>query len=245
MKTGFAAIIADALALWRSERDLLAAISGVFFVIPLLGLVLLLTGSDLGKEQTPEQFRDALVAFQSANLLPILFGGLMLDFGSFAAMNLFLQGGGRTLGQVLLLTAQRFLPFVLISMIASSATSIGLSLFLLPGLFIFARSWLAGAAYAAQPGRGMIWALREGWRLSGGMVWPMILLAALLAAVPVLFVGVFVATMATALAMALGAGEAGALAGNLVIAAAGAALWSWLAVLRVAFYRATGDSKGT
>jgi hypothetical protein len=50
------------------------------------------------------------MAFYWANLLPILLANLAIDFGTFAVLNLYLQGGGRTLGEVLVLTLRRLLP---------------------------------------------------------------------------------------------------------------------------------------
>lgn len=244
MNLTLAGVLADAGALWRHERDLLLRLSSVFFFLPLLGIVLLLAGSDFGKGAEIEQFQEALLAFQRANIVPMLLSSAALDFGTFAVLNLFLQGGGRTLGEVLGMTLRRFLPFLAISIVISTLFSLGLSLFLFPGLFIFARTWLAGPAYAAMPERGPIAAFREGWQRSSGMTWLLILAAGALAMVPALFVIVIAAGLVSVVGAALGAGQAAAIVGHLLIAAIGAALWAWFAVMRVAFYRLSGSSNG-
>lgn len=244
MKLTLAGAFVEAGALWRHERYLLLRLASVFLFLPLLGIVLLLASADFGKGIELEQFEAALLAFQKANIVPVLLASVALDFGTFALLNLFLQGDGRTLGEVLVMTLRRFLPFLAISIVASTLFSLGLSLFLVPGLFIFARTWLAGPAYAAAPEQGPIAAFREGWRRSGGVTWLLILAAAALVMIPALFVIILAAGLISAIGSALDAGQVTAVAGHLVIAAIGALLWAWFAVMRVAFYRLGGASNG-
>ncbi|MGC5220815.1 hypothetical protein, partial [Escherichia coli] len=81
---------------------------------------------------------------------------IAIDFGTFAIFNLYLQGGGRTLGEVLLITLKRFAAFFVLNLIAGLLFSFGLSLFVIPGLFVVARTWLAGPALAADPAAGVL-----------------------------------------------------------------------------------------
>ncbi|MBO9621316.1 MAG: hypothetical protein J7500_01260 [Sphingomonas sp.] len=245
MRPGLPRVLADAAALWRSERDLLLPLAGVFFFLPMLGMVLLIAHSGFGKDIAPEKLGEAMIAFQTANLLPVLLAGIVLDFGTFAVLNLFLQGRGATLGQVLGASVRRFLPYLAISFAARFASSFGLSLFVLPGLFLLARTWLAGVAYAAAPEKGPIAAFAEGWRRSRGVTWLVMLATALFVMVPALFASVVLSAMIAGVGMALGGGEAGMILGYLVTAAIGAFAWTWIAVLGVAFYRLTGASSGT
>jgi hypothetical protein len=130
MTLGLAGVLADARALWRSERDLLLPIAGMFFVVPMLAIILLLADSGFA-DVAPEKLREAVMAFYVANLVPILLANLAIEFGTFATLNLYLQGGGRTLGEVLLLTLRRFLPWLAIDITAALLFSFGSSLFLL------------------------------------------------------------------------------------------------------------------
>ncbi|HVJ03465.1 MAG TPA: hypothetical protein VM662_14880 [Sphingomonas sp.] len=245
MTPGFFRVFADAAVLWRSERELLARMAGVFFFLPMLAVVLLIASSGFGREVTPEQFREALLAFQSANFLPLLLASIALDFGTFAVLNLLLQGGGRTLGEVLRMSLLRFLPFVAITIVAGALFSLGLSLFVLPGLFAFARTWLAAPAYAAAPQRGPFVALAEGWRRSRGWTWLLILAATGAVLVPALFVAMLAAALFAAIGVPTGMSQAAEIAAHLTAAAIAAFAWTRLAVLRVAFYRLTGASSGT
>lgn len=237
-------VLADAATLWRAERELLVALTGAFFVVPMLGAVLLLSGLDLSASQDPEKFRETLSAFYAAHLLPIIAINLTIDFGSFAVFNLYLQGGRRTLGEVLLLTLKRFGAFFVLNLIAGLLYSFGLWLLVIPGLFILVRTWLAGPALAANPGAGIFGAFREGWMRSRGA-----------AGFVLLGLGGMVLFLAFGLVIITG-GILGTLAGlvggatviapiaYLITALFGGAAWAALALIRVSAYRLGAPRQG-
>lgn len=238
------ALIAQSGALWRSERALLVPLAGVFFFLPMLGTILLLAASGFPGDAQPEQMRAALEAFYAANIVPLLLVNLALDFGAFAVLNLFLQGGGRTLGEVLVIAVRRFLPFLVLGFFTGLLFAVGLSLFVLPGVFIFLRTWLAGAAYAAVPEAGMLAALRSGWRQTAGLGWVTLLAAAALVMLAALL-AIFVSTLPLGLASRLAGASVVTTISYVVAAAVGGAAWLALAILRVAAYRLTAPSSGT
>jgi hypothetical protein len=243
MTLRLAGVLADARALWRRERELLVPIAGMFFVVPMLGIVLLLADNGFA-EVAPEKLRDAVMAFYVANLLPILLANLAIDFGTFAVLNLYLQGGGRTLGEVLVLTLRRFLPFLVIDIVAALLFSFGSSLFLLPGLFAFARTWLAGPAFAAEPERGVIEAFRQGWRRSAGLGWIVLLAAAGLTFLGAMLLIIVSTGLLGGLAALIGSPKAGVTVGYVLTALIGGLAWSVLAVMRVAAYRRSAPRQG-
>lgn len=239
MKFSFAGVFADAGLIWRSERELLLRLAGVFYVLPLLGIVLLLAASHFPPDVPPEQARDAVMAFYSANLLPILIAQLTIDFGTFAVLNLFLQGNGRTLGEVLKLSVMRLLPYVGIDLLCGFAFTIGTSLLIVPGLFLFARTWLAAPAYTARPEDGVIEAFRQGWVRSRGFAW-----LTMLAAVIALMLGALGAVVAVnaligVLSALTGGSEVVAMLAYVATAIIGGLAWTGMTVLRVAAYRGT------
>jgi len=244
MRLSFAGVLGDAVALWRSERALLLPLAGAFFLVPMLAIVLLLAGSGFPGDAGPEQLREAVSAFYAANLLPILLANIVLDFGTFAVLNLFLQGGGRTLGEVLGLTLRRFLPYLAIDVIGSVLFSLGLSLFVLPGLFVFGRTWLAGPAFAAAPERGPIDAFRQGWRRSAGTGWLVLLATAGVTLFAALLLVVISTGILGALSVVAGDNRIMQAIVYLVTAAIGGFAWTALAVLRVAAYRRSGARQG-
>lgn len=244
MTLSLAGVLADARTLWRSERELLAPIAGVFFVVPMLGIVLLLAHNDFPGDTAPDQIREAIAAFYAANLLPIFLANVMIEFGTFAVLNLLLQGNGRTLGEVLLLTLRRFLPFLGISIIGSVLFSIGSSLFILPGLFAFGRTWLAGPSYAAMPEAGPIHAFRQGWRRSAGFGWLTLLAAAGATMVATILLVMLSTVVIGGVAVMVGA-QWMQLVSLLVTALIGGFAWTALALVRVAAYRRAEPRQGT
>jgi hypothetical protein len=243
MSLGLAGVLADARTLWRSERELLLPIAGVFFVVPMLGIVLLLNGSDLAKVE-PEKLYEAILAFQAANWLPLLLANLMIEVGTFAVMNLYLQGNGRTLGEVLQVTLRHLLPYLMIWLVTTLLFSLGSSLFLLPGLFAFGRTWLAGPAFAAAPERGVIEAFGQSWRRSSGFGWIVLLAAAGLTFLGAMMLIVASTALTAVVAALVGDGRIHAAVGYVVAALIGGLAWSVMGVLRVAAYRRSEPRQG-
>ena len=170
MTLRLADLFADAKLLWQRERSLVLPVAGMFFLVPLLGVVLLMAPhvsqlQDLADQAALRAFYDRFV---QANLVPLALAYFGFDYGLFALLTLYLQGGGRTLGQVLALALRRLFPFLILELVVSLAVQL-LSLFLVPGIFPFARTWLAAPAYAARPEAGLIQAFRQGWVRSGGV----------------------------------------------------------------------------
>lgn len=237
MTISFAGVFADAGALWRSERQLVMRVAGVFYLLPVLGFVLLLASSGFPPDVPADQMKDALDRFQTANLIPILLISVVLDFGTFAILNLFLQGGGRTLGEVLGITLRRFLPFLILDLAAGFVFGLGMSLLVLPGLFVFARTWLAAPAFAAQPDLGVIEAFRQGWRRSGGFTWLILIAVAAVTMLGTLGAIVAASGILGSVNLMLGGNQIVAGIAYLVLAIIGAFAWTALTVLRVAAYR--------
>lgn len=246
MTLRLADLFADAQQLWQRERALVLPVAGMFFLVPLLGVVLLMAPhvAQLQDLADPAALRSFYDRFVQANLVPLALAYFTFDFGMFALLSLFLQGNGRTLGQVLALALRRLFPFLILELAVSLAVQLGLSLFLVPGVFLFARTWLAAPAYAARPEAGLIQAFRQGWVRSGGVTWLLLLLVVVMVFV-IGIVAIGVASIFTGLiAGAAGGGIVPELFGYLVLAVVGALIWAALVVLRVAAYRATEPRQG-
>jgi hypothetical protein len=246
MTLRLADLFADAKTLWQRERALVLPVAGLFFLLPSLGVLLLMARSAPALETLPDQA--ALLAFYkqfiSANVVPIALAYLAVDYGIFALFNLYLNGGGRTLGQVLAQALRRLFPFLVLELAVSIAFQLGFSLFIAPGLFVFARTWLAAPAYAARPEAGLIEAFRQGWVRSGGVRWLQFLVVA--AVVFVAGIGAMaVASIVTGLiATAAGGGMVAESLGYVALSLIGALIWTALVIVRVAAYRATEPRQG-
>ena len=244
MKLSLSGVFADAGAMWRDHRDVVGALAGVFFVVPILGILFLMAQGGLPMEADPIKLNEAMRKFYSDNLLAFLLANLMIDFGTFAVLILFLQPGERTLAATLALTLRRLLPFIAIDVIASILFGLGLSLFLLPGLFVFGRTWLAAPALAAAPEQGMLGAFRQGWQRSDGFRW-LVLIGAMAATVMIaLFAILLGSVLLGLLGAAIGDNQFLEMAGYLLIAIFGGIAWVTLVLIRVSAYRRTGPSIG-
>ncbi|MHA6719919.1 hypothetical protein ACX40Y_10780 [Sphingomonas sp. RS6] len=248
MRIGFAALFGEAGALWRAERQLVTRVASVFLFLPLLGIILLIATSapplDVPPDQLSQTLNDFYRQFSQRNLVPLAIANFAMDYGLFALLNLYFQGSGRTLGGVLSHSLRWLFPFLLIELAVGLLFSVGFSLFVLPGLFLFARTWLVAPAFAVNPQAGLIAAAKQGWARSGGTVW-----LVLLGACALVFVAGFAAMAVASLLLglvsaAVGGGAAIEAITFVVLAAVAMLVWTALALLRVAAYRATESDEG-
>jgi hypothetical protein len=232
--------LTDAASLWRTDRDLLVRIAGVFLLLPMLAIGMLATTIDLAPTATPEQIREAVAAFYRANIVTFVAISLALEFGTLMLLNLYLRRG-MSVGEMMRVSGLRLLPWVLLALATGAILQLGFTLFVVPGIYIFGRTWMMGPAYVAEPERGLLGAIERGFRLSAGNGWRIALLG--FGVGIVLFAAIFVLViLAQSLAIALG-GSALVHAVLLIpVAAAGAAAYSFFTLVRIAAYRRLGGS---
>lgn len=234
MRLSFGSALGDAAALWRAERDLIVRIAGVFYLLPILALALLASGMSLPEQATQDQIREAVSGFYRANFAWLLLISIAFEFGTLVLFKLFLQRG-ETVLDLLKAAAIRLLPFVLLGLANGAIMQLGFTLFVLPGLYIFGRTWMMGVAYADEPERGLLKAIERGFRLSTGNGWR------------IAFLGFGVVVIAGAAALVLlifaqagiaAAGEAQWAQALLILpVAAAAAAYTAFTLVRIAAYR--------
>ncbi|WP_131818663.1 hypothetical protein [Sphingomonas turrisvirgatae] len=245
MRLSFGGVLADAVILWRAERDVVLRIAGVFFLLPVLALAMLLTRlPEMAEASSQAEMLATFRAFYTANFAWLLLVSLAVDFGSFVLLNLFLHGN-RTVRDLLLASLARFVPFVLLGFVTGTVVNLGFALWVLPGIYLFGRSWMMGAAYAGEPERGFLAAIERGFRLSAGNGWRIALLGC--GTVAVMGSAALVLAILTQAITLLAGGAAWVQAIMLVpVAAAGAAAYIAFTLVRVAIYRRlAGSISGT
>ncbi len=245
MRLPIGGVLADAAALWRGERDVAMRLAGVFFLLPVLALAMLVSTLPVIAAPGDEDAVFAAVrAFYIDNFVWLLLVSLALDFGGLAVLNLCLRGS-MTVRELLAASLARLLPFVLIGLLTGTLINLGFALYVIPGVYIFGRSWMMGAAYAAEPQRGLLAAIERGFRLSAGNGWRIALLGVGTAAIA--GSGALV-LLIVAQALAVLAGGAAWIQGIALVpvAAAGAAAYVAFTLVRAAVYRRlAGSSSGT
>ncbi|WP_343520405.1 hypothetical protein [Sphingomonas sp.] len=243
MRLSLGSTLADAAALWRSERDLVVRVAGVFYLLPILALIMLGSGFEVPKQATPEQALEAFSAYYRANLVWVFVFSAALEFGTLALLKLLLRRG-HTIGETLQASALRLLPFFLLGYANGAVIQLGITLFVVPGIYVFGRTWMMGAAYAAEPERGLLGAVERGFRVSAGNGWRIALLG----------IGVLMIAVAVVLTLLLVGQPLVALAGEaqwaqalflVPVAAAGTAAYIAVTLVRIAAYRRlAGSSNG-
>ncbi|WP_374295587.1 hypothetical protein [Sphingomonas sp.] len=167
------AVLRDAWALFRRDRDLLLRIAGVFHFLPALALALLVPeppmperGAEVGEART-EAWMEALSVWGAAHggwyLLAYAIGFL----GTGAMLVLYLVPG-ETLGQALTRAARLWPRFLLAMVLVSLPTGAGMLLWIVPGLYVAGRLLVTGPALVAEGRMSATGALRRSFTLSRG-----------------------------------------------------------------------------
>ncbi|WP_066662962.1 MULTISPECIES: hypothetical protein [unclassified Sphingomonas] len=243
MTFSFRGVLADAVTLWRTDRELMWPIAGVFLFLPLLGMFILATtsGVQLPKGDDPAQTREVLNAFLLAN---IGWFGLIIaltEFGGLALLSLYLRRG-ETVGVVLLSSVQRLIPFFLIGIVVNVPIQLASYLLIVPAIYVFGRTWMMGVAFAAEPTRGAWQAMVRGFELSDKNGWKIGFFAlglALFIGASMLSIAVVILAIAAPLA---GGSQSAALLVLVPIALVVTASWVFFTLVRIALYRRLGGS---
>ncbi len=242
MKFSFRGALSDAAILWRTDRELMWPVAGMFLFLPMLGLFILAvtSGIQLPESGDREQTREVINAFFLSNLGWMALIMALTEFGGLAILSLYLRRG-ETVGAVLTSSLMRLVPFFLIGVLVNALIQLGMYLLVVPAIYIFGRTWMMGVAYAAEPQRGAWKAIARGFELSEKNGWKIGFFAVGLA----LFIGAAVLSIALAfgaLAPMIGGSQI-ALGLILVpLALAVTATWIFFTLVRIAVYRRLGGS---
>lgn len=169
MKFNMAATWNDAVAMLRANRDVLSAVAGMFLFLPMiLSGWLLPDPQPLAEGATIEDLLAAQLAFFADNAPVIVASGLVVTFGSLAMLVLLVSPQHPAVGEGLRL-ALRLLPFYLLANLLQSLVVLaGLSLFILPGIYLIARLICIAPVLAAEEQRSPLALLVRSWEITRG-----------------------------------------------------------------------------
>jgi len=151
----------ETVAVASRHRPLLVPLAAAFLFLPQL-----LFNWRIG-DATPDQlFAAGRLAGDAAALLFLI---LMSLLGQLAAVRIAIDDGtaGETLGEILGTALRRLLPALAASLLQGMAVFAGLLLFILPGIWLFARLCLATPLVATSY-PDPIEALKRSWQLTDG-----------------------------------------------------------------------------
>ncbi|KQN37096.1 hypothetical protein ASG37_05460 [Sphingomonas sp. Leaf407] len=244
MKIDIGAACREALGIWRRDRDMIVAVSGVFFFLPNFALALFLSrGDDLAAAQPGDQqaMVDALQAYLVGNAHWLVLQAVAELVGIATLLALVLDPARPSVREALL-AAFRRLPLLIVAMLLIYAAKLaGLLLFVLPLLYVIGRVFVVLPVLIAEPQRRFGDAMQHAITLTAGQVVPLLALSGLLyfgAQLVVLLLS------GTAGAISSGGGNPVTLAMlSAAVAAVGAAMSVAFTLVRATVYRRL-SSKG-
>ncbi len=243
MTFSFRGVLTDAATLWRTDRNLMWPIAGVFVFLPLLGMFILATTSGVALPENGDraQTQEVLNAFLLANIGWLGLIIALTNFGDLALITLYLRRG-ETVAAVLLSSVQRLIPFFLIGIVVNVLIQFASYLLIVPAIYVFGRTWMMGVAFAAEPTQGAWQAMVRGFELSDRNGWKIGFFAlgvALFIAASVLSIAVVILAIAAPL---VGGSQSAA---SLVFAPLALVVtvgWVLFTLVRIALYRRLGGS---
>lgn len=198
MKIAIGAVGADAWGYWRRDRDVLIAVAGPFLFLPTLALLLLvpLAPKSLASgasEAEMAAFLNSYVGWASDNIGWFAIAGAMTLYGALVLTFCYLDRDTVDVRSALLKALPLLPRYALASLLVAVPATLGVLLFVLPGLYVLARTMLIGPAMvierplsavgavqrsiALTRGNGMVLAAVAGIGLLAGQLLPAPLLA--------------------------------------------------------------------
>ena len=167
MKFSYSAVWNDAMQMLRQHGSLVLAVAGVFFLLPglLIGYLLPQPTGD------GPDLMNAMMAYYSDNWLWLVLANIVNLIGYIAIYRLlFDQRGGTVAGAIG--GALPILPmYFVMTVLTGMAVGAGFVLFILPGVYLFGRIAVSGAAMVAEGHRGPISPIARSWDLSRRRGW--------------------------------------------------------------------------
>ncbi|MEH3039642.1 MAG: hypothetical protein PGN21_06205 [Sphingomonas paucimobilis] len=173
MKLNVAAACHEALEIWKRDRDVIAAVAGVFFFLPNLALALF-SRMDVALAQAGAPDDQAVLAEIQSRLIenaPLLAFKVIADLiGIAVLLALLLDPARPTVGEALRIVLRRLPVLVAATTLVYIAMAGGILLFILPGLYVIGRTMLVQPVLLGEPERRFGDAISRALDLTRGLV---------------------------------------------------------------------------
>lgn len=236
-----ARVFKDAAGLWQRDRDLWLRVAGFYFFVPALAIMLFAPMLDLRKVEEAA-VNEAVFSWFTANAWWLIALTMWQIYACGVVLVLALDSGRPSVSAAIM-RATRMLPGLMLAYAgAMLMVMAGASFFLVPGLYLFGRTYLVLPLLVAEPKLGPLGALITAIRRSHGRGWMLFFVPA-----SVFLVQNLASSMLSALGDQLGADLAGSRAHfvfGVVLAAIASVGALAQALLQAAAYRAAGASNG-
>ncbi len=238
MRLNVAAACHEALQFWKRDRDVIAAVAGVFFFLPNLALALFMRIDTVAARAGAQDDQALLAAMQSylVDNAPLLGFQMIAELvGVAVLLALLLDPARPTVGEALRIVLRRFPVLLAATILLNIAIGGGMLLFLVPGLYVIGRAALVLPVLLGEPERRFGDAIGRALDLTQGRVIQLLSLQALI------FVGAyFVQQLLQGLAGVASSGGGNPVTlGMVAVAAAAVSMATTIAyaLVRVAIYR--------
>ncbi|MGN7159727.1 hypothetical protein [Sphingomonas sp. SAFR-052] len=240
MRIDIGAVVREALAIWRRDRDVILAVAGVFFFVPNLALSLLLTMDRAPVTVDAATVDDnALIATLQAQLIEnapwLAMQALAELIGIAVLLTLLLDPARPTVGEALRSVVRRLPVLVAATLLVNAAKFGGLLLLILPALYVIGRVFVVIPVLVAEPQRRFGDAMTRALTLTKGYVLQLVSLSAML-----YFGGQLIALLLTSTASAVSRSGGNPVTMAMLataIAFVGAAMSTAFALVRATVYR--------
>lgn len=167
----------DLMALWREtldllqyHREMLIAVAGVFLLLPTLTTGLFVRSPDMKGAESFADLVAAMGAYVEGGWMLLLPASLFSMLGSLAILAVMMRPERPTVAAALAMAARLLPGYFLAAFLSSLAIFMGLSLLILPGLFVALKFVLIMPVAVAEGVRNPLVLLERSWRLTGGQV---------------------------------------------------------------------------
>lgn len=168
MRFSYSGIWDDMVRLLKAQGSLLVAVAGVFLLLPEL-----LTAYFLPRPE-PKSMADLVQlysAYVGANWLPLVLAMLVTAIGAIAILLLLLDRRQPTVGAAIGAAVPLLIPYVVATFLSNMMIAGGLSLLIVPGLYLIGRTAPLGPALVAEGWRNPIAAIGRSFDVTRGNGW--------------------------------------------------------------------------
>ncbi len=175
---------ADAMAMARANRAILLTVAGTFLFLPQFALALFAPWPEF--KVFDQQALGVLFGYFQTSWPAILAATVASRFGEAVVLLLLLDRARPTVGQSLTSAGSLLLTYLVATYLVSAAEVAGGFLFIVPGIYVMGRLFLAAPAMLAEHITNPVRAVERSWQLTRGrgfLIAGLILLVAIVATV--------------------------------------------------------------
>ncbi len=243
MKTDLSAIWADAVAMGKANRQLIAPLAGLFLFLPSMIADQFLVGPPSVDPAATGVLLDRLATFAQDNWLVLLLRGIVTSFGSLAILVLLLRGERPTVAEAMRIAAGVLPIYIVANLMQSLVIVSGMMLFIVPGLYLIGRLVLVSPVAAAEGASNPLTPLTRSALLTNGRGWISLLLVAVIFCVAMVVSIIVTAVTGTVFALLLPV-EVARIGQMLIAGLVEAAMAVALILATAALYRALVSPEG-